>query len=117
MEFRYEKYHVHHGGDEEERKANYTDMVRKLSSAYIDDWHETSKDYSSIYCDVVVGYLQSNDFGYLLNDYIYKISFLHFHLNFLSQTSGIIISGKCFLWTYPMEMTLKDKPYASLSLM
>ncbi|KAM4091936.1 hypothetical protein ACJW30_09G174000 [Castanea mollissima] len=27
----YEKYHVHHGGDEEERKANYTDMGRKLS--------------------------------------------------------------------------------------
>lgn len=31
VEFRYEKYHAHHGGDEEERKANYTDMVRKLS--------------------------------------------------------------------------------------
>ncbi|KAM4080231.1 hypothetical protein ACB094_09G176500 [Castanea mollissima] len=27
----YEKYHVHHGGDEEERKANYTEMGRKLS--------------------------------------------------------------------------------------
>lgn len=24
---RYEKYHVCYGGDEEERKANYTDMV------------------------------------------------------------------------------------------
>jgi len=31
VEFRYEKYHIHHGGDEEERKANYKDMVRKLS--------------------------------------------------------------------------------------
>ncbi|WRX10491.1 hypothetical protein QQP08_002978 [Theobroma cacao] len=27
--FRYEKYHVFYGGEEEERKANYTDMVRR----------------------------------------------------------------------------------------
>uniref|UniRef100_A0A2N9I996 Uncharacterized protein n=1 Tax=Fagus sylvatica TaxID=28930 RepID=A0A2N9I996_FAGSY len=27
----YEKYHVHHGGDQEEKKANYTDMVRQFS--------------------------------------------------------------------------------------
>ena len=27
--FRYEKYHVCYGGEEEERKANYSDMVRK----------------------------------------------------------------------------------------
>jgi hypothetical protein len=26
-QFRYEKYHGCYGGDEEERKANYTDMV------------------------------------------------------------------------------------------
>ncbi|XP_030926837.1 cycloartenol-C-24-methyltransferase-like isoform X3 [Quercus lobata] len=26
---RYEKYHIHHGGDEEERKANYKDMLGK----------------------------------------------------------------------------------------
>jgi hypothetical protein len=26
---RYEKYHVCYGGDEEERKANYSDMVRE----------------------------------------------------------------------------------------
>ena len=28
---RYEKYHVCYGGQEEERKANYTDMVRYIS--------------------------------------------------------------------------------------
>jgi hypothetical protein len=28
--FRYEKYHSFHGGDKEARKANYTDMVRRL---------------------------------------------------------------------------------------
>lgn len=27
---RYEKYHVCYGGDEEERKANYSDMVRAV---------------------------------------------------------------------------------------
>jgi len=27
---RYEKYHVCYGGEEEERKANYTDMVRDI---------------------------------------------------------------------------------------
>ena len=26
VEFSYEKYHVHHGGDQEEKKANYTDI-------------------------------------------------------------------------------------------
>ena len=31
VEFSYEKYHVHHGGDQEEKKANYTDMVRQFS--------------------------------------------------------------------------------------
>nr|XP_023916352.1 cycloartenol-C-24-methyltransferase-like isoform X2 [Quercus suber]POF05666.1 cycloartenol-c-24-methyltransferase [Quercus suber] len=42
---RYEKYHVHHGGDEEERKANYTDMVNKyydlVTSFYEYGWGES----------------------------------------------------------------------------
>lgn len=29
---RYEKYHGYYGGEEEERKNNYTDMVRQLIS-------------------------------------------------------------------------------------
>lgn len=32
---RYEKYHVCHGGQEEERKANYTDMVRDINIYFI----------------------------------------------------------------------------------
>lgn len=30
LQIRYEKYHVCYGGDQEDRKANYTDMVRFL---------------------------------------------------------------------------------------
>ncbi|KAJ6345423.1 hypothetical protein OIU78_008149 [Salix suchowensis] len=42
---RYEKYHVCYGGDEEERKANYTDMVNKyydlVTSFYEFGWGES----------------------------------------------------------------------------
>lgn len=42
---KYEKYHVHYGGDEEERKANYTDMVNKYydlaTSFYEFGWGES----------------------------------------------------------------------------
>ena len=63
------------------------------SSAYIDDWHETSKDYSSIYCDVVVGYLQSNDCGYLLNDYVTV-----WIQRFASASDAFCISGLFFFY-------------------
>lgn len=87
------------------------------SSAYIDDWHETSKDYSSIYCNVVVGYLQSNDCGSLLNDYIFKISFLHFHPNFCLKYLVLSLVVSACYEPIQWRCTLKDKPYASLSLM
>ncbi|XVE76751.1 hypothetical protein DITRI_Ditri13aG0006200 [Diplodiscus trichospermus] len=42
---KYEKYHVLYGGDEEERKANYTDMVKKfydlITSFYEFGWGES----------------------------------------------------------------------------
>ncbi|KAI9160433.1 hypothetical protein LWI28_008032 [Acer negundo] len=42
---KYEKYHVCHGGDEDERKANYTDMVNKyydlVTSFYEYGWGES----------------------------------------------------------------------------
>ncbi|KAL0728167.1 hypothetical protein Bca4012_024260 [Brassica carinata] len=42
---KYEQYHVFHGGDEEERKANYTDMVNKYydlaTSFYEYGWGES----------------------------------------------------------------------------
>lgn len=42
---KYEKYHVCHGGDEEERRANYTDMVNKYydlaTSFYEYGWGES----------------------------------------------------------------------------
>ncbi|WRX23743.1 hypothetical protein QQP08_016230 [Theobroma cacao] len=42
---KYEKYHVCHGGDDEERKANYTDMVNKyydlVTSFYEYGWGES----------------------------------------------------------------------------
>uniref|UniRef100_A0A5B6ZFN4 Methyltransferase n=2 Tax=Davidia involucrata TaxID=16924 RepID=A0A5B6ZFN4_DAVIN len=42
---KYEKYHVYHGGEEEERKANYTDMVNKyydlVTSFYEYGWGES----------------------------------------------------------------------------
>ncbi|XP_058788531.1 cycloartenol-C-24-methyltransferase [Vicia villosa] len=42
---KYEKYHVHYGGQEEERKANYTDMVNKyydlVTSFYEFGWGES----------------------------------------------------------------------------
>lgn len=31
---RYEKYHVHYGGEQEARKANYTDMVAEFLSHF-----------------------------------------------------------------------------------
>ncbi|OMP10056.1 Methyltransferase type 11 [Corchorus olitorius] len=42
---KYEKYHVYYGGDEEERKSNYTDMVNKyydlVTSFYEFGWGES----------------------------------------------------------------------------
>lgn len=38
--FRYEKYHVYYGGEEEERKSNYTDMVMNIKITPVVIWFQ-----------------------------------------------------------------------------